>query len=95
MVIDVLYVKGVTVSKPENDPPVRADRHAPIALQCAFQGMKPKSGQVHIRDGAGGVETGEDVVKFREMFAPLGSLLSKTSFSPRCRIDRINQQRNA
>jgi len=40
MVIDNLYVKGVTITPPETDPPLLVDSDAALAPAIAFQSLE-------------------------------------------------------
>ena len=61
MVINIVNVAGVTVGKAENNPPVSAHRHRPKTFQRPSERMQPQAGEVHVCNGAHGVQARENV----------------------------------
>ncbi len=45
--------------KPENDAPIGADRHSPVAGKILLEWMQSESGQVHILWYSRSIESGE------------------------------------
>ena len=60
MVIYKIHVESITIFKPENDPPIRADSHREKAFQLAFKDMQTKGRHVHAFDLLRGVQGRED-----------------------------------
>jgi hypothetical protein len=70
MIVDQVHVVCVVAAKAEDDAPVRPDGHAPETLKVAFEGVKPKAGQVHIVRLSSAVQNGKDVFELLDVLLP-------------------------
>jgi hypothetical protein len=61
VVVHIINVEGVTVSKPENHPPVCANRDRPEPFEFALERMQPETGHIHIGHNTGRVEPRENI----------------------------------
>lgn len=56
MIVQIVYIRSVTIFKFENDTPVTGYGNIPKAFQQTFQGVQPKAGQIHIHWAGAGVQ---------------------------------------
>ena len=67
MIVDQVDVVSVAFLESEDDALVRPDCHAPKALEIAFQGAEPETGQVHVFRLAGAAQNCQNVFYFLEV----------------------------
>jgi hypothetical protein len=60
MIIDKVHIRRLVAFKPEDNPPVRADRHSPIALEVSLQSAQSERRLVEVVDRACVLKSGED-----------------------------------
>src|SRR3990172_5860418 len=66
MVVDQINIVRVASLEAEDDAPVCPDRHAPEALEVAFEAVQSEAGQVHVFRPPGAVQHEKDVFEFLE-----------------------------
>jgi hypothetical protein len=59
MIVDQVYVEGVSVFEAEYDPPVGSNRGRPLARAIASEAMETKARGVHVFDRLGHVQPGQ------------------------------------
>jgi len=60
MIVNQVHIENITIRKPENNPPISANRHAPKAFVIAFQRMQPERVHIHIVDMFRNIEAGQN-----------------------------------
>jgi hypothetical protein len=55
MVVHKVNIEGAATDKSENNPPIGAHRHRPIAPEVACQSVKPKGHNVKVGNLLGGM----------------------------------------
>lgn len=68
VVIDIINIQHVAARKPENHPPVSADRHCPKALEPAFERMQLETRQIHIRGRNRCIKQSENITQLHHVF---------------------------
>ncbi len=67
MVVNIVNVVCTAVRKMENHSPVRANRHGIKPLQFALERMQTETQQIHISDGLGRIEPGENIAQLNNV----------------------------
>ncbi len=67
VVIDIINVRRAII-KTENHPPVGPDSYGPKAFPLTFERVQPETRQVHMNNGRGGMQRGENITQFVGMF---------------------------
>ena len=56
------------LGKTEDDTPIGANGDRVKTLPFAFEGVKPETGQIHVRHRAGSIEPGQNISQLAGMF---------------------------
>ena len=95
MVVDKVDVRRVARFKPEDNPPVRADRHSPIAFEVSLQLVQSKRWLVEVVDRACCFKGGEDEPdSLNEVRAKLAAVVLLEKAFQAFMFEAFNQENN-
>ncbi len=91
MVIFVVHTLGIAVDEAERHAPIGLHGNGPLTFTVSFELVESKAGDIHISDGPGLVELGQNEAEPLGMsrLNPRGAPRRKNNSSPLCAKDLI------